>query len=390
MKYHVGLEAKYRFPKFDYQINALKSMGFNVYYLGFKDNNVYLCHNTDKEFLIKFNKSKLSKLSIILLYNALYKATSLVFSKTIKFQYAYIRAMPIMPSYNQALKIIKEANCKIIVEIPTYPIEKEIKTEKRLVRRVYFQLSNYYFKRSSGLVDLFALIGEHSDLFAGRPAINIENGISLESIPLRNEIPRTNNEIHLLGLANMAKWHGYDRVIEGLKDYYHSGGTVNIIFHLIGTDADGSLKEWQLLTENYDLQKHVVFEGPKFNSELNYYFNKCQVAIGSIGLHRIGYKSAATLKIREYTARGIPYILSASDLALNNCSNYYLEVPENDNALDIIKIIDFINKHKSSKLRKSMRKFAEENMTWNKQFEKIISKMNVLQKDKKDVTDGNK
>ncbi len=375
MKYYLGSGGKHKFPKFDYQINALESMGFNVYYIGFCDNSIYLCNNEKREFILKFSESKLPGLPAISLYNALYKATVIVFSRNIKFQYAYIRSMPTTLTYRKALKKIKNTCCKVIVEIPTYPIEKEIKTEKRLLRRLYLKLSNYYFKRNGNLIDIFVLIGEQSDTFAGRPALNIENGIALESISLRNEITKSGNEIHLLGLANMAKWHGYDRVIEGLKRYYKSGGNVTIIFHLIGPDADGSLKEWQLLSKKYGLQKNVIYEGPKFENELDSYFNLCQAAIGSIGLHRINYQIAATLKIREYMARGIPFIISANDPALNNCSQYFLKVPENNEPLNISQLIDFINKNSSRGLGREMRKYAEDNMTWNTQFEKIFSQI---------------
>ena len=52
---------------------------------------------------------------------------------------------------------------------------------------------------------------------------------------------------------------------------------------------------------------------------------RCMIAVilqvGSLGLHRIGLTEASTLKVREYWARGIPFLLSYEDTD-------HLETPE--------------------------------------------------------------
>ena len=201
MKYYIGEGNDYKFPKFDYQIEALKSMGFEVYFLGFKSNEIYLCNNSKTELVLKYNNHILSRLS---LYHALYKAAQIVFTTKINFECAYIRSMPLTPAYYRLLKKIKSNYCKIIVEIPTFPIEKEIITEKSFLRKKYFFLSLKFLMKISYLVDLFVLIGQESSYFASRPAVNIENGISLKKIPIRTPIKNSDNELHILGLANMA------------------------------------------------------------------------------------------------------------------------------------------------------------------------------------------
>ncbi len=185
-----------------------------------------------------------------------------------------------------------------------------------------------------------------------------------------------NEEIHLLGLANMAKWHGYDRVIEGLRQYKKNSGNKEVIFHLVGPDGDGSLKEWMTLTRKYKLEKNVIFEGPKFNRELDYFFNKCNLAIGSIGLHRTGYESATTLKVREYMARGIPFLMSASDQAIESDNRFCVIIPADDSPVNIELIIRYVENIRDWEyLSKSMREYANDNMTWEKQFRKIIDKI---------------
>lgn len=370
MKYYVGEGNKYRFPKFDYQMMSLKSMGYDVFYIGFDDTSLYLCNNREKTFLRKLPTSKIDSLNNILFYSSLFKATKLVFDSDIKFEYAYIRYMVFTPTLILALKRIRNKKTKIIIEIPTHPIKKEIRSEKFFLKKYFYFYSHFLLVKYAKYVDLFALIGETSSSFAKRPVVNIENGISLDVIPIRNKSENKENDVHLLGLANMARWHGYDRIIKGIKNYSDCEGKRNVYLHLVGSDGDGSLEEWRNLTLLCGLEKHIIFEGPKYDKELDYYFDLCHLAIGSIGLHRIGIPSASTLKLREYVTRGIPFVISSTDVYLD--PNFYIQVPNDDSDVDINLLVQYIENNDSSNIKGIMREFAEQNFTWNTQFEKIF------------------
>ncbi|WP_130805812.1 glycosyltransferase [Senegalia massiliensis] len=372
MKYYLDPNTDSHFPKFDYQIETLEKMDYEVYYLGIEKNNIYLCNGTNKEFICSYYNTKIQSLKTIFIYNSLYKATIKVIEKGLNFDIAYIRYMPVSWNFKKALVKLKNIMCKMVVEIPTYPIEKEINLESRFIRKIYFKISHKYFVNQSHHIDLFALIGEKSSYFAGRPAINIENGISLKDIPLRNPNFKK-DDIHILCLANMAKWHGYDRLIEGLRLYKNNSNKISVTIHLVGSDADGSMRQWRELVKNYQLENNVIFEGPKHGSDLDWYFDRCQVAVGSLGLHRIGYSSAATLKVREYMSRGIPFILSGYDQSITDQEDFYIKVPEDDSPIKIDTIISkIIDINNWNILGNNMRKYAEDNMSWKNQFIKII------------------
>lgn len=374
MKYYLNTTEETPFPKFDYQINTLEEMGYQVYYLGIEKDNIYLCNGKKREFLYKITNYRIPGVKILSIYDALYKATIITVGKGIKFEYAYVRYMPVSFAFKKALADIKKSNCKVIVEIPTHPIEKEINSESRIARKLFFKLSNNYFIQQSKYVDLFALIGEKSNVFLNRPAINIENGIYIKQNKLRN-YQKSDDEIHILGLANIANWHGYDRIIEGIKEYIETGGSRNIKLHLIGNDGDGSLAKLRKLSIDYNLSNVVYFEGPKYGAELDFYFDKCALALGSLGLHRIGYTSASTLKVREYMSRGIPFVIGASDQSIDN-KDYMISVPNNNNAINIQTLIDFYDGIDDwNKVGSSMRKYAQEHMTWNNQFQMIFQKL---------------
>lgn len=373
MKYYSRLDPHAPFPKFDYQIQALESMGKKVSYLMIENQKIYFCNNNSRDLILEYKLSGVPGLSNLDVYNSIYKAIVKILEKGHSFDLIYIRYMPVTYLFKKALKEMKNAKCKVVVEMPTFPVLKEIGKEKRVLRKLFFKLSKKYFDSLVNYIDLFTLIGEESSHYLSRPAINIENGISLDKISRR--IPKfIENEIHILCLANMAKWHGYDRLIEGLNIYYAKEQKTKVILHIVGSDADGSKIVWNKLSKSYKLDEYVLFEGPKYGQDLNWYFDACQIAIGSIGLHRIGYNSAATLKVREYMARGIPFVLSAADQSINKKDIFYWKVSEDDTPIDIESLISYILDIKDWNLvGDEMREYAANKMTWEGQFLKVFS-----------------
>lgn len=54
MKYYSKLDNHTPFPKFDYLIEAIESMGINVNYLMIENNKIYFCNNNSREFILEF------------------------------------------------------------------------------------------------------------------------------------------------------------------------------------------------------------------------------------------------------------------------------------------------------------------------------------------------
>ena len=42
------------------------------------------------------------------------------------------------------------------------------------------------------------------------------------------------NELHLIGVAEIHFWHGFDRLIKGLKEYYAHNPGYKVYFHIVG------------------------------------------------------------------------------------------------------------------------------------------------------------
>ena len=101
-------------------------------------------------------------------------------------------------------------------------------------------------------------------------------------------------------------------------------------------------------------------------------FNKADIAVGSLGCHRILINNIRSLKNREYCARGIPFFYSDIDDDFED-KDFILKFPANDDAINIDIIINFLTSNKFDAIR--IRNYAVENLTWERQFDKVLKVM---------------
>lgn len=362
--------------KHSYQIQAAENIGLDVWFLECRNDGVYL-KNKDKEWKLKNMKIKKDGglPQAIWLYHLLNKAANQAREIADSFDYVYIRKTFFIPSYFRFLRNVKKDQSKIMVEIPTYPDQNEEGKETRIIRKIIFKLNNSMAKKAASYVDLFAVIGEDVSHYLGKKAINIENGINVEKMLLRKKEKATKG-VHCLALASMCKWHGYDRFIEGMRHYYEYGGTENIFFHLVGPDGDGSLTQWKELVSKYGLEKRVQFHGAMYGEDLDRFINQCDIGVASLAGYRTELYKASILKIREYTSRGLPFVYAIEDSVLKGDEGFCMKIENDASPVEMEKVLDFVEKVKGNKnIAQEMREYAQENMTWEKQFEKVIDNL---------------
>jgi hypothetical protein len=178
----------------------------------------------------------------------------------------------------------------------------------------------------------------------------------------------------MAGVANLSFWHGYDRIIEGLSRYYHykRPEEKKVFFHIIGDSSSSESNRYKELVKKYGLSDYVKFHGRKFGKDLDSLFNQMDIAVGSLGGHRKNIKFDKSLKNREYCARGIPFFYSLIDPDFEG-QDFIYKVPSNDDPIDISSIIEFIDNSNYDSAR--IRNFAEENLTWEQQFKKILDEI---------------
>ncbi|WP_412495396.1 glycosyltransferase [Vibrio cyclitrophicus] len=278
----------------------------------------------------------------------------------------YIRYMRITPWFFFFLRKLK-LNCKnLVLEIPSYPYDKEYPNKDILSFS-----DNFFRTKLDRFVDLITYYGDEFDSIFGVKCLRITNGVSLSDNPLivKDSI-ESGRALNFVAVANLAKWHGYDCFLNSIAIYVNKYSQ-DIHFHIIGSGAE--LTELVELTSKLNIDKNVTFHGPKSGKELDLLYNKMDVAICSLGLYRIGHDLLSPLKPAEYIARGLPIVLANNDDRFCGSENFIYRAPNNDSLLDVKSIIEwYLNNDKAPS---EIRKYAQDNLTWNQQLYKVIKKI---------------
>lgn len=296
-----------------------------------------------------------------------------------KYDFLYYRWGGADRHFNYILKYTSKNGKINVVEVPTYPmtiadmgIVKGRFQNKDYIRaiRLFFgalYIDELLFSIQKKWVNYIVLSSLHQSV-RGVDTINIINGIETESVPKRNIPEAHSNIFFMLIVANVSIWHGIDRVIEGIKRYR---GKKDIRLFIVG---DGeALSFLKKRVNEARLNGKVIFEGRKFGKELDTYFDRCDIAIGSLGLHRLKVKPS-TLKSKEYMARGIPFLVSKAeeDSFDKSIYEYIYFAEENDEPIAIEKVINWYEKINLFMARENMRMYAESNYSWNKQMKRVV------------------
>jgi glycosyltransferase involved in cell wall biosynthesis len=207
-----------------------------------------------------------------------------------------------------------------------------------------------------------------------KPHLTIGNGFDAKSVPLKKTRSFDNNELHLLCVAKVGRWHGLDRILKGLAIY---SGTPRVILHIAGNGSE--LSYLKKLANDLSITNQVVFHGFLTGNALNDLFDQCHIAVGSLGIHRIGLKEASTLKAREYCARGIPFIYGIPDLDFPEEFPFILHFPADDSPIDVEKVLAFaITISRDSDHPQKMRCYAEEHLDWSVKMKKLKDFLDTL------------
>ena len=355
--------------KIHYQVKGLRENGHDVRlcYYGFAENG-HRCRYIDGTILKDYGVGRLAALRQRINYECIY-------NYCIHIEFIYARSfMNASPWLVSLFKKVKGAGIRAVTEIPTYPYDSEFsphiwKQPLRLILDKFFRCSLYRY------MDAMVTFSDATEIF-GQRTINISNGVDFDSIPLHNYQFPTDGSIHLIGVAEVHIWHGYDRLIAGIGEYYkNTQNPRQVFFHIVGgVHPHQRYKDnhfhpgLQVIIDKYKIQDYIIFHGQLFGEELDKVFNVSCFAIGSLARHRSGITVIKTLKNREYATRGIPFIYSEQDSDFDHQS-YVLKAPADESPIDIQKIIDFVNKFtmKPEYIRKTV-----EHLKWENQMQRVL------------------
>lgn len=269
------------------------------------------------------------------------------------------------PFLIQFVRRLRKMGVKTVMEIPTYPYDQEYITVES---KSFLFMDKMYRKKLAK--ELHAIVTfSNEDLIFGQRTIRISNGIDFASLKLKGDRHRA-DELHLIGVAEIHYWHGFDRVVAGLGNYYRENtGACKVFFHIVG-ECSGKRERDEILPliEEYHLENYVILHGPLYGSELDQLFDRSDIGIGSLGRHRSNITYIKTLKNREYAARGIPFVYSEIDEDFEEMS-YILKVPADESPIDINRLIEFkqLVEETPEQIRDSVK-----HLSWKNQMEKVL------------------
>ncbi|WP_027450968.1 glycosyltransferase [Xylanibacter brevis] len=340
------------------QVESLKKAGLDMRFCYQRVENGIFNYYIDNTILYSLGSGIKAHLGLYHNYRPI-----LEYVKKEKIEFVYIRYIQIAnPFYNKFLHDVKNAGAVVYLEIPTYPYDGEYTVG--VMKKIQKKIEKVYRQRFYKYVDRIVTFVEKDTIF-DIPTVRISNGVNMDKIPERKV--KEHKGINLVGVAMLSKWHGYDRLIEGIHDYYKNGGTVDVQFFIVG-DGGTVLSDYQERIERYELSSHVHFEGVKSGSELDDYFDNADMAIGCLACHRKNVKSVKSLKNVEYAARGIVFCYSEENSDFDNAS-YVLKIPADETPIDVPKLIDFITNNKETPCE--IRKTVVNSLSWDAQMKVV-------------------
>ena len=283
-----------------------------------------------------------------------------------KIEFVYIRSNHnANPFTILMIKRMKKAGMRVAMEIPTYPYDQEYFNKSMRRQLIQDKLFRYQFAKHLDAIVTFT----EDDFIFGQKTIKISNGIDFNSVKLKKNSLHATNEIHLIGVAEIHRWHGFDRVIQGLANYYKKPQVIKVFFHVIGYFFSPIEREeiTQIIKENH-LEQYVILYGKKHGEELDKIFDKCNFGIGSLGRHRVGIDDIKTLKNREYAARGIPFVYSETDSDFDK-QPYVLKMPADESAIRIEDIISF---YQQLTITPQQIRDSIQHLSWSNQMKRVI------------------
>ena len=353
--------------KIHYQVKGLQQNGHEVHlcYYDF-DPRGHRCRYVGNKVIADYGTGALaairSRTQLDCIYNfCAVNAIEMVYARS------FMNASPILVRLFHKLN---KRGIKCITEIPTYPYDSEFKGYP-LKYKIPLYIDKLFRKALAKKMEAIVTFSNEETIF-GKRTICISNGIDLDSIPIHN--PKKQNDIHLIAVAEIHYWHGFDRLVAGMGEYYKLNPDARkVFFHVVGWEDDrGTTSNGYLTVEQtakkYNIGQYVVNHGKLFGDKLDEVFNQCVFAIGSLGRHRSGITNIKTLKNREYAARGIPFIYSETDNDFED-KPYIIKAPADESPVNIRQIIDFIDTHdvNPTEIRNTV-----EHLSWRFQMEKVV------------------
>jgi glycosyltransferase involved in cell wall biosynthesis len=359
--------------KISYQLEAFKANGHEAH-LCYMNENGSKRRIVDDKVIADYGNGRKSK---ILKRTEFDSIVDYAIKNQINF--VYIRSNHnANPFTIRMVRHMEAAGMKVVMEIPTYPYDQEYFNKAMRRQLIQDKLFRNIFAKQLDAIVTFS----EEDIIFGQQTIRISNGIDFDSVRMKKESHHPANELHLIGVAEIHRWHGFDRVFKGLADYYATPKDMKVYFHVVGYFfSPVEENEITEIIKTYHLEPYVILYGKKHGEELDKIFDQCDFGIGSLGRHRVGIEHIKTLKNREYAARGIPFVYSETDTDFDK-RPYVLKVSADETAIKIEDIIEF---YQQLTITPQQIRDSIADLSWKHQMGKVIQTLYPKQEEHQQI-----
>jgi hypothetical protein len=190
------------------------------------------------------------------------------------------------------------------------------------------------------------------------------DGADCNQIKVRNSNllnPKVYSFIFLKGSSMQQPWAGLERLIASIK----VRSDIPCLLYITGKVFN---------PEDYN-EPFIKLTGRLEENELEELINGVDLGVSNLANYMIHFNETTNLKSRDYYARGLPFIQANTmpDIEGTIGADYYLNIPNNNELIDMDKVLTFIEKIRANPNHPNeMRKFAEEELSWNKTVGELV------------------
>ena len=347
------------------QLKVFEERGYSVDFIYIKDGQVFYRKREEESVIARVGKIRKTPA-----YIKMYK-----YLKNEKYDCVYNRYGMADNFYNRVIRKLWKNGAQIYIEVPSYPYEGE--RAAGILHWIMFKWDILCRSRLKRYVRRIITYTDFDKIFHIN-TIKIINGIDISSIkPIRN-IQRDEKTIHLLIVTLMMRHHGYERLIDGIYEYYKNGGQRDLCCHFVG---DGEERNYyESLVEKYNLHARVKFYGMKTKDELDAFYEFADFGVTAMGLYKDNIFLSSELKSREYLAKGLPLISGCQiDIFRGRDEWFYHKFPEDATPINIQQVIDIYDEMYKTRNKESIiqeiRNFAENMVNISQTMIPVIESM---------------
>lgn len=344
------------------QIEAFRNIGYNVTYSAYENNAIAIYNNND-EIVVSYTYP--TQICIGLTRRFFLMSSCKIFLKNYKFDLGFVRWDAVDISFVSVLKQMRKSCKNTLMDFHGYfPNMKPIRIKTHYAfwtTQLFGQKLKKYITYGIGETKCKQLFGIN--------LLTIDTGINVDDYEAHkyNGDPE---ELNLISVANETPYHGYDRIIKGLWNYYKLNPSVKVHLHLVGKMS----KQTTQLIEALNLSDVIHLYGYQSGETLNKIYNKCNMGVGPLAPHRIGGKEGTGIKTKEYFALGLPYLYAGEELLVPEGYMFVHKFKAEDKPIDINELLIFWKSYRNDEnVRYSMREFARIHYSWVNIFNNVLS-----------------